>query len=448
MRCTKILSLALALFFLAGACCAFALTDEELNNVELYRRVGPGVVKITSTLVEHDVLMHALPAEGTGSGAIIDPRGYILTNKHVIGSGKIVVTLANGKKFRAKLIGSDLGSDLAVVKINAPEEELTVIPMGDSAHLMVGQKALVIGDPFGLGKSLTVGVISSIGRTVRASNGFLVENVIQTDAAINPGNSGGPLVNLKGEVVGINSAIKTLGGGYEGIGFAVPSSRARRVAADLAEFGRVRRAYLGVTIRQLDAVSAERLSANAAAMITGVTTPSPASEAGLKTGDVILSVDGRPIEGPGSLQAMIEVARVGEPITLQISRNGQLLVIPVKPDAQPDRFNPPPQAAQPPGININVPGARINVPGPNLNIGPRTNPPLDSEPPLGPLPPALPAPTSTPMPPLPAEATEKPVIRSTPAPKETGPTTDPGPKVESNNRDRPRTHLIAARKPD
>ena len=391
------------------------------------------------------VAPRAINREPSGSGLVIDAaKGLVLTNDHVIaGATQVVVVLGNGRERPVSQVRHDPKSDLALLVIEPAG--LVQAEWGDSDSLETGDWVLAIGQPFGLSGTVTAGIVSGKARGIGIA---LYEDLIQTDAAINPGNSGGPLVNLKGEVVGINSAIKTLGGGYEGIGFAVPSSRARRVAADLAEFGRVRRAYLGVTIRQLDAVSAERLSANAAAMITGVTTPSPASEAGLKTGDVILSVDGRPIEGPGSLQAMIEVARVGEPITLQISRNGQLLVIPVKPDAQPDRFNPPPQAAQPPGININVPGARINVPGPNLNIGPRTNPPLDSEPPLGPLPPALPAPTSTPMPPLPAEATEKPVIRSTPAPKETGPTTDPGPKVESNNRDRPRTHLIAARKPD
>jgi putative serine protease PepD len=251
MRRTKILSLALALFFLAGACRAYALTDEELNNIELYRRVGPGVVKITSTLIEHDVLMHALPAEGTGSGSIIDPRGYILTNKHVIGRGKIEVTLANGQKFRAKLIGSDLGSDLAVVKINAPAGELTVIPMGDSAHLMVGQKALVIGDPFGLGKSLTVGVISSIGRTVRASNGFLVENVIQTDAAINPGNSGGPLIDSSGKIIGITTAIFSPTGASVGIGFAIPINLARKVAEQLIQKGYYSYSYLGAGLMDL-----------------------------------------------------------------------------------------------------------------------------------------------------------------------------------------------------
>ena len=235
MRSSRILSLALAVWFLAWAARASALTDEEINNVELYQSLVRGVVNITSTAVEHDLFMHAVPSEGTGSGSIIDSRGYILTNRHVIGSGKLEVTLANGQKYTARVIGADLGSDIAIVKIDAPEEGLTVIPMGDSSLLRVGQKVLSIGDPFGLGKSLTVGVISSVGRTVRASNGLLVKNVIQTDASINPGNSGGPLIDSSGKLIGITTAIFSPTGANVGIGFAIPVNLARKVAAKLLE---------------------------------------------------------------------------------------------------------------------------------------------------------------------------------------------------------------------
>jgi serine protease Do len=250
--------------------------------------------------------------------------------------------------------------------------------------------------------------------------------LIQTDAAINPGNSGGPLVNLKGEVVGINSAIKTLNGGYEGVGFAVPSARARRVAADLAEFGRVRRAFLGVTIRPVDPQTAERLGSTAAAIITSVTSPGPASASGLAPGDVILQVDGRPIAGPGALQATIEVAKVGEPLNLTILRGNQApQVVAVWPEPQPERFSLAPGQAPvglvPPGININVPGARINVPGPNLNIGPPpTVPPGEAEPTLTPNPPPNPG---TVQPPVPAD---RPVIRSRPANPDDIPLPPPG----------------------
>jgi serine protease Do len=376
------------------------------------------------------------PREPSGSGVVIDAaRGLVLTNDHVIaGASQVVVVLGTGLERPVNLIRRDPKSDLAILTIDPTG--LVQAEWGDSETLDTGDWVLAIGQPFGLSGTVTAGIVSGKARGIGIA---LYEDLIQTDAAINPGNSGGPLVNMKGEVVGINTAIKTLGGGYEGVGFAVPSSRARRVASDLAEFGRVRRAYLGVTIRSIDASSAERLGSNAAALITSVTSPSPAAEAGIQPGDVIVLVDGRPIDGPGALQARIEVAKVGEPLTLTISRNGQNLVLPVKPEAQPERFNPPQtqQAGQPPGININVPGARINVPGPNINIGPPVNPSAEGEPSLTPLPPA--------------GSAEKPVIRSTPSNPESTPPADPGPKI-SNLRSRSvnesRPLLIAARMPD
>ncbi len=387
--------------------------------------------------------------EPSGSGLVIDAaKGLVLTNDHVIaGASQVVVVLGNGRERPVSQIRRDPKSDLALLAIEPTG--LTQAEWGDSNVLDTGDWVLAIGQPFGLSGTVTAGIVSGKARGIGIA---LYEDLIQTDAAINPGNSGGPLVNLKGEVVGINSAIKTLGGGYEGIGFAVPSSRARRVAADLAEFGRVRRAYLGVTIRQLDAMSAERLGSNAAAMITSVTAPSPAAEAGLKAGDVILLVDGRAIEGPGSLQAMIEVAKVGEPLNLTLSREGKSLVVPVKPEAQPERFNPPTQTSQQPGININVPGARINVPGPNINIGPTARPSVEAEPPLGPLPAALPAPGTTEAVPPPPKPGEKPVIRSTPAaPDNTSPADSGPPKTTARSAvpiDESRPFLVMARKPD
>ena len=309
MRCTKVLSLCLAVCFLALACRASALTDEELNNIELYKRLAPGVVKISSTVIEHDLFKHEVAAEGTGSGAIIDPRGYILTNKHVIGGGRIEVTLASGKTYRGRLIGADLGSDLAVLKIDVPGEALTSLPMGDSSHLLVGQKAISIGDPFGLGRTLTVGVISSIGRTVRASNGFLVENVIQTDAAINPGNSGGPLIDSSGKIIGITTAIFSPTGASVGIGFAIPVNLARKVAAQLIKKGYYSYSYLGAALMDLfpEIARTLKLPVKSGALVTGIVPGGPAEKAGLKGGidkehtgnpivisgaDVIVSVNG------------------------------------------------------------------------------------------------------------------------------------------------------------
>src|SRR5439155_13365319 len=217
------------------------------------------------------------------------------------GGGPALVTLPDGRERTATEARRDPRSDLAVLRVDP--SGLTQAEWGDSQALDIGDWVLAIGQPFGLSGTVTAGIVSGKGRGIGIA---LYEDLIQTDAAINPGNSGGPLVNLRGEVVGINTAIKTLGGGYEGVGFAVPASRARRVAADLAEFGRVRRAYLGVTIRPVDPATAERLGSAAAALITGVAPGSPAAAAGLLGGDLILKVDGRPVEGPGPLQATIE----------------------------------------------------------------------------------------------------------------------------------------------
>ena len=211
-----------------------ALTEEERNNIAVYEKVADGVVNVTSTAVQMDFFFNAFPTQGSGSGSIINAKGYILTNHHVVADAqKLEVTLADGSKWPAKLIGSDPDNDLAVIKIDAPKEKLKVVSMGDSKNLRIGQKVLAIGNPFGLQRTLTTGIISSLGRTIRSEAGTLIEDVIQTDAAINPGNSGGPLLNSDGEIIGINSAILSPSGGSVGIGFAIPVNTARRVVPDL-----------------------------------------------------------------------------------------------------------------------------------------------------------------------------------------------------------------------
>src|SRR4030043_817856 len=178
-----------------------ALTEEERNNIAIYEKVADGVVNVISTAVQMDFFFNAFPSQGSGSGSIIDTRGHILTNHHVAANAqKLEVTLADGSKWLAKLIGSDPDKDPAGIKIDAPKEKLKVIPMGDSKNLRIGQKVLAIGNPFGFQRTLTTGVISSLGRTIRSDVGTLIEDVIQTDAAINPGNSGGPLLNSEGKI--------------------------------------------------------------------------------------------------------------------------------------------------------------------------------------------------------------------------------------------------------
>jgi len=349
-----------------------------------------------------------------GSGVVIDAaRGLVLTNDHVIqGASRVVVVLGDGRERPAKQAWRDPKSDLAL--LNVDPAGLVQADWGDSDGLDTGDWVLAVGQPFGLSGTVTAGIVSGKARGIGMA---LYEDLIQTDAAINPGNSGGPLVNLRGEVVGINTAIKTSGGGYEGVGFAVPSSRARRVAADLAEFGRVRRAYLGVTIRPVDPVTAERLANPGAAMVTGVVSPSPAADSGLRPGDVILQVNGKVAGGPGPLQAAIEIARVGEPLPLVVDRAGQVFNVEVRPEVQPDRYGLPGAApaivGRPGGININVPGANIMVPGPNVDVGP---PPVTVRGELGEPPLTLPPP-----------AGEKPTIRSRPTAPGPGLGPDPTP---------------------
>jgi len=353
------------------------------------------------------------PRDAGGSGVVIDAaRGLVLTNDHVIqGANRVVVVLGNGRERAVKQAWRDPKSDLAVLSVDP--SGLVQADWGDSEGLDIGDWVLAVGQPFGLSGTVTAGIVSGKGRGIGMA---LYEDLIQTDAAINPGNSGGPLVNLRGEVVGINTAIKTNGGGYEGVGFAVPSSRARRVAADLAEFGRVRRAYLGVTIRPVGPSTAERLDNPGAATITGVAVASPAADAGLRPGDVILQIGGKPAGGPGPLQAAIEVAKVGEPLNLVVDRAGQVFRIDVRPESQPDRYGlpgpPPVVVGRPPGGNINVPGGNIVVPGPNVDVGPAgVTVQGELEPPLNPGPPPAAGASDV----IPGRPGERPPIRSRPS---------------------------------
>lgn len=315
---------------------AGAMTEDEKNNIDLYERLAPGVVNITSTVMERDFFFNVVPRQGAGSGSIIDSRGYILTNHHVIEDArKLEVTLASGKKYTAQLIGSDPDTDVAVLKIDAPRQELAVIPMGTSENLKVGQKALAIGNPFGLGQTLTTGVISSVGRTLRASNGMLVEDVIQTDASINPGNSGGPLIDSSGKMIGINTAIFSPTGASVGIGFAIPIDTAKRVLDDLIEKGYYAYPFIGATLMTLSPGLAEalKLPVEAGAMLVEVTAGGPSEKAGLRGGDrraqignnivvvggdIIVKIDREIIRDADSLIRYIRRLRPGDRVVLEV----------------------------------------------------------------------------------------------------------------------------------
>jgi len=273
-----------------------------------------------------------------GSGVVVDAsKGFILTNHHVVqNASRVVVVLSDGRERAVSQVRRDPKSDLALLIVDP--KGLSQAEWGDSNALDLGDWVLAIGQPFGLSGTVTAGIVGGKGRGIGVA---MYEDLIQTDAAINPGNSGGPLVNLKGEVVGINTAMKSVRGGYEGIGFAIPASRARRVLADLAESGRVRRSYLGVNIGPLDRQALERVDQPGAVAVTALSPNSPATEAGLRVGDILLKLDGKPIKGLNWLQNSVEVTPEGQEITLSIERDGERREVKVVPKAQPESFGLP-----------------------------------------------------------------------------------------------------------
>ncbi|HSF30343.1 MAG TPA: Do family serine endopeptidase [Candidatus Tectomicrobia bacterium] len=260
------------------------------------------------------------PHRGVGSGVIVDARGLVLTNHHVIErADEIELTLTDGRSFIGTVIGRDPKTDLAVVKVDA-DEELPAALLGDSDKVQVGQWAVAIGNPFGLGHSLTVGVVSGVGRGELGLSTF--EDYIQTDASINPGNSGGPLLNIRGEVIGINTAINPIG---RGIGFAIPINMAKEVMQQLVENGRVVRGYLGVVIQTLSPELAGKfeVAQNGGLLVGDILRGSPAEHAGLKRGDVIVDFAGQPVHKTQELQRLVAAARPGTPIHLRVLRDRQ-----------------------------------------------------------------------------------------------------------------------------
>ncbi len=317
---------------------AFSITEDEKNNIAVYEKAADGVVNITSTAVQMDFFFNVFPTQGSGSGAILDAKGNILTNHHVVANAqKLEVALADGSRWPAKLIGSDPDNDLAVIKIDAPREKLKVIPMGDSKNLRIGQKVLAIGNPFGFERTLTTGVISSVGRTIRSEVGTLIEDVIQTDAAINPGNSGGPLLNSDGEIIGINSAIISPTGGNVGIGFAIPVNTAKRIIPELISKGYVTYPWIGATIQTLIPEVAKylKLKIERGALIAEVVKGGPADKAGLKGGsqrvqvgnmivlvggDIVVKADDQEIKTNEELIRYVREKKIGNSVTFKVYR--------------------------------------------------------------------------------------------------------------------------------
>ena len=321
-----------------------AVAGDEQNNIEVYRTLSPGVVFIHSTSYARDFLGYVEPQEGSGSGSIIDEQGDILTNYHVIeGAQKLSVSLGGQKDYAAKIVGGDPDTDLAIIRlIERPAGPMTVVPLGDSDKLVVGQKVLAIGNPFGLDRTLTTGVISGLQRPIRARNGRLIEGAIQTDASINPGNSGGPLLDSHGRMIGINSQILSPSGTSAGVGFAVPISIAKRVVPQLLQNGQVRRPKLGISTRDVEALAKQiDLPVSDGALIVEVVRGTGAANAGLRglqqtengdfeLGDIILGINGEKITNSDGLYRVLEKHQVGETVQVQIWRDGRRLTVPVR----------------------------------------------------------------------------------------------------------------------
>jgi len=312
-----------------------SLDSEEQNNISVYRKNIGSVVNITSKAVTFDFFYGLVPEEGQGSGFIIDKEGHILTNYHVVAEARqIEITLHNRKKYRATVVGADRSHDLAVVQIKAPD--LTPMVLGDSGNLQVGQKVYAIGNPFGLAGTLTRGIVSSI-RQVQEPDGMKIEDAIQTDASINPGNSGGPLLNMHGEVIGINTMIASSVGQSAGIGFAIPINTAKAVINDLLTLGRVRRPALGVSTIPIDPELADQmgLASDYGLLIVQVVPGAAADNAGLRGGseraflgnipimvggDLIVAIDGKKVEDQQELAQVMNNHRAGDVVRITIYR--------------------------------------------------------------------------------------------------------------------------------
>ena len=276
----------------------------------------------------------AQPQVGLGSGVIVSPEGYILTNNHVVdGADDIEVQLTDNRRARAKVIGTDPDSDLAVLKIAL--DRLPVIVLGDSDHLLVGDRVLAIGNPFGVGQTVTSGIVSALGRNQLGINTF--ENFIQTDAAINPGNSGGALVDVSGNLLGINTAIYSRSGGSLGTGFAIPVSTARKVLGDIVRDGRVTRGWIGVEPGDLSPELAQTfgVDADAGVIITGVLQAGPAARAGIRPGDVIVQVRQVPVTGVTGLLTQVAALTPGVAVPFTVLRGGQRMQVDVVPVLRP-----------------------------------------------------------------------------------------------------------------
>jgi S1-C subfamily serine protease len=324
----------------------------EEQVIGLYQEAGPSVVFISSTVIQYDYFMQPVPSEGSGSGFVYDRQGHIVTNYHVVAdASQVSVSFTDGKSYTAEIVGQDPSTDLAVIKIDATDMP-PPLAIGDSDRLRVGQFVIAIGNPFGLESTMTLGIISALGRVIQSPNGRFIGEAIQTDAAINPGNSGGPMLNLQGEVVGVNSQIISESGGSVGIGFAVSSNTVRRVVPELIAQGHYPHPWLGVTVYTINAETKDAfqqagmtIPVDEGVLVTEVVSGGPAASAGIRGGtrtalinqeqvalggDIITALNGQPIASIQDLTLYLDArTRVGDTLQVTVLRNGQQISVPV-----------------------------------------------------------------------------------------------------------------------
>lgn len=311
--------------------------SKKLSLIEIFEKSEPGVVRVNVQRSESAEI-----ANGVGSGFVFDKIGHIITNAHVVkDANKVTITFLDGRSYNAEIIGSDEFTDIAVVKVNADLELLHPLSLGDSSNLKVGEQIAAIGNPFGLSGSMTSGIVSQLGRLLPSGNGYSIPDVIQTDAAINPGNSGGPLINIRGEIVGINTAIQSATGEFTGVGFAIPSQTVAKIVPTLIEKGEYKHPWIGISGRDIDPDLAKVLELKDAVgfLVVTVVEDSPASKAGLigsdKTietdgisyavgGDIILAVDGKEVRKIDDILIHLQRAKtIGDEMVLEILRDGR-----------------------------------------------------------------------------------------------------------------------------
>lgn len=326
-------------------------TQDELQNINVYKNANEAVVNITTETVGINWFLEPIPQEGgSGSGSIIDSRGYVVTNTHVISDAvKIYISLSDGSQYEGTIVGTDKENDIAVIKFTPPKgTTLKTIPFGESSALQVGQKVLAIGNPFGLERTLTTGIVSALGRPIKTESNTIIKDMIQTDTAINPGNSGGPLLDTKGRMIGINTMIYSTSGSSAGIGFAVPVNTAKRVVSELIQYGKVRRGSIDADLVQLTSSisSYARLSVKEGLLVSKVGTGSFAEKAGLRGGtdavrygsgrnssiiylggDIITSIAGEPISSLTDYYSALESRKPGEIVEITVLRGKQQISI-------------------------------------------------------------------------------------------------------------------------